>query len=514
MGFFQSTQITFDLANSKANVLGERRGFSQAVSNFDIEFGTFDITSNKDRSTLQSRGISKLSRSPRYNAPCEARRVKTSTPMRKCQGRPRSLRHGVHIRYKSNAVDIDKYFDAKFRCSHVDKLDVDKIHHLNFVSSYHDLDFVFAQASKLNHIRWDDNFGGHDIINLNDSERIDAYLHEHHNNQEHDGFNLKHTFHQYQYSHPRGFRIVASVCGQVYQGTSIDTSTPPGAKRDLLDTFLKCLALCDSKGCVALNYIGNQCGILSSVTGSSAIANAVSATFAPGARDTTTTTSHSLVSSTSTMTSDVTSGSLTTTTTSLALMTTTTATLPTDCRSNVLRDPGFESPPQRFETVVANPNIPIRPGSRPPRVYEFTDVPAMWEIAHSPKARHKNGDIVKANVPNVVDAAHYKSHSGDYYVFMSLNQNSPDQNGLPEGDPMPLTIKTSLRLTVQREYRLAFYYALGDNQGVGEQCTLAVALNGRIQDEMIGITPVPRGHICERRGLFDAPTQLPHPRIS
>ncbi|GIZ47160.1 hypothetical protein CKM354_001025900 [Cercospora kikuchii] len=193
------------------------------------------------------------------------------------------------------------------------------------------------------------------------------------------------------------------------------------------------------------------------------------------------------------MTSTVTSGSLTTTTTSLALMTTTAATLPTDCRSNLLRNPGFESPPQRFETVVANPNIPIRPGPRPPGVYEFTDVPATWEIAHSPKARHKNGDIVKANVPNVVDAAHYKSHSGDYYVFMSLDQNSPDQNGLPEGDPMPLTIKTSLRLSVQREYRLAFYYALGDNQGLGEQCTLAVALNGRIQGEMIGITPSPAG---------------------
>lgn len=68
-------------------------------------------------------------------------------------------------------------------------------------------------------------------------------------------------------------------CGIEYEGTVIDTSfITTKQKRAILPSFQDCQFLCDhTAGCVALNYEGNNCTLLSSVSGSSIVAGAIGA---------------------------------------------------------------------------------------------------------------------------------------------------------------------------------------------------------------------------------------------
>jgi hypothetical protein len=82
----------------------------------------------------------------------------------------------------------------------------------------------------------------------------------------------------------------AVTCGVEYEGTVIDTSgidgTSKKAKRAIEPTFQACQALCDqTAGCVALNYVGTNCTLLSSVTGIDYVPGAVGASITAGADD-------------------------------------------------------------------------------------------------------------------------------------------------------------------------------------------------------------------------------------
>lgn len=96
-----------------------------------------------------------------------------------------------------------------------------------------------------------------------------------------------------------------SVCGYAYTGTVIDTSNIVG-KRSLFGllspratepTYADCANLCDAySSCVAFNYQGTNCTLLSSVTGYTPSANNVGATFEQAAPDAST--SHAVAPST------------------------------------------------------------------------------------------------------------------------------------------------------------------------------------------------------------------------
>ncbi|KAK5172231.1 uncharacterized protein LTR77_003869 [Saxophila tyrrhenica] len=75
------------------------------------------------------------------------------------------------------------------------------------------------------------------------------------------------------------------TCGIVYEGTVIDTSgiSQSEVKRAIEPTFNDCQSLCDgTTGCVALNYIGTNCTLLSSVTGTSYVPGAIGASISGG----------------------------------------------------------------------------------------------------------------------------------------------------------------------------------------------------------------------------------------
>ena len=72
-------------------------------------------------------------------------------------------------------------------------------------------------------------------------------------------------------------------CGIEYEGTVIDTSNINGMrKRATEPTLQACQNLCDSiPACVALNYEGTNCTLLSSVTGTSYVPGAVAGSQVP-----------------------------------------------------------------------------------------------------------------------------------------------------------------------------------------------------------------------------------------
>jgi len=90
-------------------------------------------------------------------------------------------------------------------------------------------------------------------------------------------------------------------CGYAYTGTEIDTDDVYG-KRDVFfgraiePTYQDCLNLCDSyPSCVALNYQGMNCTLLSSVSGTTPNSDNVGAAFIQPAA---TATSHAVAPST------------------------------------------------------------------------------------------------------------------------------------------------------------------------------------------------------------------------
>ncbi len=77
------------------------------------------------------------------------------------------------------------------------------------------------------------------------------------------------------------------TCGIQYEGTVIDTSgigtSPVRVKRAVEPTFNDCQSLCDqTAGCVALNYQGTDCELLSSVTGTTNVPGAIGASISTG----------------------------------------------------------------------------------------------------------------------------------------------------------------------------------------------------------------------------------------
>lgn len=75
------------------------------------------------------------------------------------------------------------------------------------------------------------------------------------------------------------------TCGIEYEGTVIEPASGGMVKRTSEPTLQACQTLChNTLGCVALNYEGTNCTLLSSVTGISYVPGAVGGSIVPSSR--------------------------------------------------------------------------------------------------------------------------------------------------------------------------------------------------------------------------------------